>query len=366
MAVLDGEARVLLTAQQIVKALGTTDAMTDDMIQVLSKFDHRFSGMTEKKKILMDDKKSTEPSTSQKVEDSVPPHQQQQTAPRGARGGRHAKANDFALDAAESVIEQWGMSGDEESRWIFDGPQEESSSCMEAVDEVLKQLESMKIHNRDPETLERAQNLLQLAMEKLVEEFRHLLESCSGSVDPDLLLDSFSAGSFNQALNEIGNLEGSSSNPDAETTSGDDDAENDEDDDDDVSKSRPLGEPQLTVALVPAEVAQGLSDIATRLIAGGYKRECVQVYVSSRKGVLEESLSSLGAERLSIDEVQKMGWPLQEEKITKWNQAIKVGVRVLFASEKQLCDQVHYSLFPVGNKKHKSCFFLSSNCTIGM
>jgi len=117
---------------------------------------------------------------------------------------------------------------------------------------------------------------------------------------------------------------------------------------------------------VPAEVAQGLSDIATRLIAGGYKRECVQVYVSSRKGVLEESLSSLGAERLSIDEVQKMGWPLQEEKIKKWNQAIKVGVRVLFASEKQLCDQVHYSLFPVGNKKHKSCFFLSSNCTIGM
>jgi hypothetical protein len=39
----DGEERVLITAQQIMRSLGTTDTtMTDDMLQILSNFDHRF------------------------------------------------------------------------------------------------------------------------------------------------------------------------------------------------------------------------------------------------------------------------------------------------------------------------------------
>ncbi|CAM6057325.1 unnamed protein product [Sphagnum tenellum] len=48
----DGEERVLITAQQIVR-LGTTDtAMMDDMLQILSNFDHRFSSMNDKPKKL--------------------------------------------------------------------------------------------------------------------------------------------------------------------------------------------------------------------------------------------------------------------------------------------------------------------------
>ncbi len=49
----NGEERVLIIAQQIVRLLGTTDtAMTDDMLQILLNFDHRFSSMNDKPKKL--------------------------------------------------------------------------------------------------------------------------------------------------------------------------------------------------------------------------------------------------------------------------------------------------------------------------
>jgi hypothetical protein len=49
----DGKEQVLITTQQIVKSLGTTNtAMTDDMLQILSNFDHRFSSMNDKPKKL--------------------------------------------------------------------------------------------------------------------------------------------------------------------------------------------------------------------------------------------------------------------------------------------------------------------------
>ncbi|CAK9870245.1 unnamed protein product [Sphagnum jensenii] len=51
--VANGEERVLITAQQIVRSLGTTDiVMTDVMFQILSNFDHIFSSMNDKPKKL--------------------------------------------------------------------------------------------------------------------------------------------------------------------------------------------------------------------------------------------------------------------------------------------------------------------------
>jgi hypothetical protein len=49
----NGEERVPIIAQQIVRLLGTTDTtMTDDMLQILLNFDHRFSSMNDKPKKL--------------------------------------------------------------------------------------------------------------------------------------------------------------------------------------------------------------------------------------------------------------------------------------------------------------------------
>lgn len=328
MAASNGEARVLLTAHHIVKALGTTDTMTDDMIQILSKFDHRFSSMNDKK---LDRKvKSTSPQESDIEPDYHPPPQSSRLSSTVSRNSSQARANQFALDAAETVVEQWDMGCTEQAsqRWIFECPHEEAETYFDAVDEALTLLESLRSSNRDPGSLDRAQNILQRAMTRLEDELRHMLERYSEPVDPDWLLDSLLAGSFKDPLDEVVDPESDSS-------------EEDDADGEDVPVARPVEEYQTTVDLLPPEVAQDVCDIVQRLIAGGYKRECCQVYVSLRKAVLEESLYSLGVERLTIDEVQRMPWENQEDRIKKWNQAMKVGVKVLFASEKQLCEMVH-------------------------
>ena len=330
MAVLDGEARVIMTAQHIIKALGTSDAMTDDMISVLSKFDHRFSIMNDAKNLERGRTSTSDPSNP-----STSHHGADSDSDPDASISRRPRRRvlNSALDSAEKVINHWDLGyGEQGSRWIFESTAEESQNYLDAVDEVLTELESMKIHNRDPKLLEEAQHLLQLAMERLEEELRHVLERYTGFVDPDVLIDSFSNGSFRDV--------------DPEEV----DEEDEEDDDEperapSTSKGRLLERTQSrAVALMPAQAAEDVLGIVTRLIAGGFKKECVQVYISSRKQVLERSLQALGVERVSIDEVQKMPWEVQEEKIKNWNQAMKVGVTVLFASEKQLCDQVTYPL----------------------
>ncbi|CAM6007357.1 unnamed protein product [Sphagnum balticum] len=319
MASPDGEQRVLMTAERIVRSLGTTDTMTDDMLQILSKFDHRFS-------IMHDKKKKSESTSSQDSDEAA-----------------------ADLDRAEDVIGRWDMRYSEQARqqMIFECPEEEASTYLEAVDEVQKVLDSLSVvqqqqNSRDPETttttLERAQNLIELAMARLQEEFRHLLVKNSRSVEPESLFDSLAAGSFQSSLEEGENDAADDAQEDAEgrESSG----EEDNADEDVLPVARPAPLVQTTMDLVPPDVAIDLASIAQRMIAAKYQSECCKVYVNSRKTALEESLSGLGVEKLSIDEVQRMPWAAQEHKIRKWIQAMKVGVKVLLASEKLLCDQV--------------------------
>jgi hypothetical protein len=60
-----------------------------------------------------------------------------------------------------------------------------------------------KEEEQQPATLERTQNVIQLAMERLEEEFCHLLAQNSRYVDPNWLFDSMAvAGSFRSSFND--------------------------------------------------------------------------------------------------------------------------------------------------------------------
>ena len=48
----------------------------------------------------------------------------------------------------------------------------------------------------------------------------------------------------------------------------------------------------------------------------------------------------MGVEKLSIEEVQRIEWRSLDEKMKKWVQSVKVGVRVLLAGEKRLCEHM--------------------------
>ncbi len=377
MASPDGEQRVLMTAEHIVRSLGTTDTMTDDMLQILSKFDHRFSIMHDKKK------KKSESTSSQDSDEAAAEDQQQQQPRRSSSSSSNSRrpsnvsrnttvgsamANESSLDHAEDVIRRWDMRYSEQARqqMIFECPEEEASTYLEAVDEVQKVLDSLSVvqqqqNSRDPETtttLERAHNLIELAMGRLQEEFRHLLVKNSRSVEPETLFDSLAAGSFQSSLEEGENDAADDAQEDAEARESS--GEEDNADEDVLPVARPAPLVQTTMDLVPPDVAIDLASIAQRMIAAKYQSECCMVYVNSRKTALEESLSGLWVEKLSIDEVQRMPWAAQEDKIRKWIQAMKVGVKVLLASEKLLCDQVPLS---VSLSNHVS-FLLCTPCHI--
>jgi exocyst complex protein 7 len=338
----DGEERVLITAQQIVRSLGTTDtAMTDDMLQILSKFDHRFSSMNDKPKKL-------ELSTSHEVDRTATDEdlQQSKSSRPSSRGAGSSKMIESRLDHVEDVVVRWHMGYSERAKQqrIFECPEEEASTYLEAVDEVQNLLDQLSVQNKEeqqPATLERAHNVIQLAMERLEEEFRHLLAQNSRSVDPDWLFDSMAvAGSFRSSFGDDHHHTVDDAAAASEiSSSGEEDAAGDEDEDV-LPVARPREIVPTTVDLVHPEVVMDLSNIAQRMIAANHQLECCQVYVNCRKAVLEDSLYGLGVEKLSIEEVQKMPWDILEDTVRKWIQAMKVGALVLFASEKLLCEQV--------------------------
>jgi exocyst complex component 7 len=91
---------------------------------------------------------------------------------------------------------------------------------------------------------------------------------------------------------------------------------------------------------VRPEAVEDLRAIAHRMARAGYAHELADAYCGIRHDLLDEYLSVLGVERLSIDDVQRIEWKLLNDKMKKWVHGIKTVVRVLLAGERRLCDQV--------------------------
>ncbi|XP_071731761.1 exocyst complex component EXO70B1 [Rutidosis leptorrhynchoides] len=281
---VEGQDRVLATAQQIVKSLNINTKATEDMILILSSFDNRLSNITD----LID-------------------------------GGGEI---DQQFTTAEKLILRQD-SGDSSLTEISD--------YLQAVDTIISLTETLNIQSDcDSEVMDRAENALQLAMSKLEDEFLHILITNTVALDVDQLYGSIRRGSMSFAGSEI--------------EIGDEFESYREDDDDGGSgyyhdRGLSLGG-DVYVDLVQADAIKELKSIADRMIRSGYEKECCQVYSNVRRDVLDECLSILGVERLSIEEVQRIEWKILDEKMKKWIQAVKIVVKVLLYGEKRLCEQV--------------------------
>ncbi|KAL2539046.1 exocyst subunit exo70 family protein D1 [Abeliophyllum distichum] len=107
------------------------------------------------------------------------------------------------------------------------------------------------------------------------------------------------------------------------------------------------------IDLIPSDAIYDLRCIAERMIAAGYLRECIQVYGSVRKSTVDASFKRLGIEKLSIGDIQRLEWEVLETKIRRWIRAARICIRVLFASEKRLCEQIFEGL---GTSTDDACF----------
>ena len=282
------------------------------------------------------------------------------------------------LDEAEGIILRWDSTASEEARekMIFDSDRNEVDRYLQAVDEIQRSLSSTTINNESSSSSNSnsdesgLNSTIRIAMARLEDEFRNILlshtapleaESMSFSSDPSSSTHSHGQvddhedeGEHDQGLKLDLNMslklaEQREEREEGEGEGGDSVA-------DSAGSSRSSYRTTSSIReidLVPSDAIYDLRSIAERMIAAGYLRECIQVYGSVRKSAVDASFRRLGIEKLSIGDVQRLEWDQLEAKIRRWIRAAKVCVRVLFASEKKLCEQIFENL---GTDIDDACF----------
>ena len=145
VAVVDND-KVLAAAQHIVKSLATSKNAADDMIRILSGFDHRLSTITS------DLFPSPSPSQS----------------PSDADASEADPTSLAAFDAAEQLIHLWDTTPE---ALVFEAPEDDAAHYLAAVDVAVDHLAA----GGPAAASGRAGVAVQLAMARLEDELRHLM-----------------------------------------------------------------------------------------------------------------------------------------------------------------------------------------------
>ncbi|GMI99284.1 exocyst subunit exo70 family protein E1 [Hibiscus trionum] len=289
---LEGEENLIAAAKHIVRALGSNKNLTKDVKKILADLGSQLSDMAT-------------------IEDEVV---------EGMKSG---------IEEQLGVVEEKIMSWETDESMIFDSGPDEASEYLNAIEEARKligELENRCLNGEDEkELLRRAHDVLQLAMQRLEDEFKYLLVQNRQPFEPEHMSfrssedDSADAGSMVSFGDD--SFEESARRYSVSRTSED-----------------------CIVDLVHPNVIHDLKSIANSMFMSNYNHECSQAYVIVRKDALDECLFDLEIEKLSIEDVLKMEWGTLNSKIRRWVRAMKVFVRSYLASEKWLCDQIFLEL----------------------
>ncbi|KAH6756668.1 exocyst subunit exo70 family protein A2 [Perilla frutescens var. hirtella] len=239
---------------------------------------------------------------------------------------RRAHENiDKTLKVAEAILEQFDRSREAEAK-ILRGPHEDLESYLEAV-EQLRSIVQFFTGNKNFKSgigvVNQANALLGKAILKLEEEFRQLLSAYSKPIEPDRLFDCLP-----------NSMRPSTGSPrEGEPTGKKSDNHN---------KSLEAVVYQLPT-LIPPKLLPLLHEIAKQMIQAGHQQQVAILYREARASAVEQTLRKLGVERLGKDEVQKMQWEVLEAKIGNWIHFMRIAIKLLFAGEKKVCDDVFKS-----------------------
>ncbi|KAL8050460.1 hypothetical protein ABFX02_06G083400 [Erythranthe guttata] len=259
------------------EALVKSQSITDDMVSILGSFDHRLSAL----------------------ESAMLPVQTRTHAIRRAH-----QNIDKTLKGADVVLSQFDLSRQAEAK-ILKGPHEDLESYLQAIDQLRNNIQffnNNKSFKSSDAVLNHTNKLLAKAISKLEEEFRQLLLSYSKPVNPERLFECLPSSDHQHKAAE--NLK------------------------------------YTTPTLIPPRILPLLHDLAEQMVRAGNKQQLQRIYRDTRSSVLEETLRKLGVEKLSNDDVQKMEWGVLEAKIRNWIHFMRIAVKLLFAGERKVCDQI--------------------------
>ncbi|KAL8090212.1 hypothetical protein AgCh_039618 [Apium graveolens] len=282
-------------AAMMRESLLKSQSATDNMVSMLGSFDHRLSAL----------------------ETAMRPTQIRTHAIRRAH-----ENIDKTLKAAEVILAKFDISRQAEAM-IVKGPREDVESYLDAIEQLrgnIKFFSNNKSFKSSDAVVNHANNLLVKAVSKLEEEFKQLLSVYSKAVEPDRLFEclpnSLRPSGSPGHHGDLGGKSHSEQNSSLE----------------DAVYTPPV--------LIPPRVLPLLHNLAEQMVQAGRQQQVLKIYRDTRSSVLEESLRKLGVEKLSKDDVQKMQWEVLEAKIGNWIHFMRIAVKLLFAGERKVCDQI--------------------------
>ncbi|KAL8044198.1 hypothetical protein ABFX02_08G030800 [Erythranthe guttata] len=320
-AMEEAEEELIAAAQRIVKALESKKYLTEDARKILANLGLQLTNMTS----LFAESRVIEVESNEEHNEI-----------------------ELQLNRISDKIMVW----EKDESMIWDCGPDEAFEYLKAVEESRRLTEVLE--NRSPDSrnddstlLRRAHDLLQTGMNRLEDEFRHLLVQ---NRQPFELEHMSFRSSEEDSIIEAGSV----------ISSGDDSV-------DDVAAAAVVHRDSMgrssvdyVIELVNVDVIPDLKSIANLMFDSNYGRECSQVFVNVQKDALDDCLFILEVEKLSIEEVVKMEWKLLNSKIRSWIRAMKLFVRVYLASEKTLTERIFEDLDSVGSV----CFAESSKAAV--
>ncbi|KAJ0245429.1 Exocyst subunit Exo70 family protein [Hirschfeldia incana] len=208
------------------------------------------------------------------------------------------------------------MTREVDETMIWDLGSDAGDEFLDAVNELRALIDRLDGRTEEKVSLRKAHDVLQTAMARLEDEFKHLL------VENRLPFELEHASSFRSEHVVGEDSFGAVSTEDLFTGS-----------------SRRNSEESF-VDLIRPEVISDLRNIADTMVASGYDRECIQVCTTVRKQALDEFLYDHEVEKLSIEDVLKMDWATLNTNIKKWVLVMRNIVQVYLVSEKSLVTQI--------------------------
>ncbi|KAJ6840019.1 exocyst complex component EXO70B1 [Iris pallida] len=354
-ASIDGQDKVIATAQQIIKSLATDKSAAEDMLRILSGFDNRFSSINHLFPSSTSDA-AADRVLIQEVDDDDDHHPHHEGADHHEQHHLIEEEEDelseieIRLEEAERLISRW-----DSDSLLFESSADDRFDYLSAVDDAITIAADVSAPS---DVRSKAEVLIQIAMARLEDEFRHLMIRNTSPLDAAGLHGSMrrtdSCENNEQAEEDLD--DNSADNDDSSSSSHHHHQRQESTSIDEKTCCLSISEEQREIDLIHPEAVADLREIAERMIAAEYHKELCQVYSSVRRDTLDECLSVLGVDRMSIEEVQKIEWKILDDKMRKWIQALRVVVKVLLSGERRLCE----TIFALSEELIDECFTESS------
>ncbi|KAG4394644.1 hypothetical protein GLYMA_20G072700v4 [Glycine max] len=293
-------------------SLERSQAITDDVVSILGSFDHRLSAL----------------------EAAMRPTQIRTHSIRKAH-----ENIDRTLKSAEAILAHFDQYYQAEAK-IVKGPHEDVKNYLEAIDQLRRNIRffgNKKGFKNDDDVVIRANNLISEAISKLEDEFKRLLSSYSKPVEPECLF-----GSLPNSMRPSAASPGRDGDPNGKNHSSNFHSELHKNNADAVQYTLPV--------LIPPRILPLLNNLTQQMVQAGHQQQLLKAYRDTRSKVLEESLQKLGVEKLSKDDVQKLQWEVLEAKIGNWIHFMRIAVKLLFAAERKVCDQIFEGFDSLGDQ----------------